>query len=177
MVSLFGGSLVFLTWNQVDLTKYCKTAPQVPSSLNRNWVHCAMISVLGFYSLFSEKLASIFKMSAERAALLLKYWPSWCIILGFFFLGLIGTYCHLKPNQISQFNVIKIFLTFEVYGSSLADKRDNGQNFTKVIILCQTMSTISRTALLGSIGWGSRETVAEFWVKIRFHSVTTDHEF
>ena len=105
----FGGSLVFLTWNQVDLTKYLKTAPQDPSSLNRNWVQCVMISVLGFYSLFSEKLASIFKMSAERAALLLKYWPSWCIILGFFFLGLIGTYCHLKPNQISQFNVIKIF--------------------------------------------------------------------
>ena len=30
------GSLVFLTWNQADLTKYFKTAPQVPSSLNRN---------------------------------------------------------------------------------------------------------------------------------------------
>ena len=40
-----------------------------------------------------------------------------------------------------------ICLIFEVCGSSLADKRDNGQNFiTKVIILCQKMSTISRTA-------------------------------
>ena len=42
MVSLFGGSLVFLTWNQVDLTKYFKTAPQDPSSLNRHWVQCVM---------------------------------------------------------------------------------------------------------------------------------------
>ena len=112
MVSLFGGSLVFLTWNQVDLTKYFKTALQVPSSLNRNWVHCAMISVLDFYSLFSEKLASIFKMSVERAALLLKSWPSWCIILGFFFLGLIWTHCHLKSNQIYQFQVIRIFVWY-----------------------------------------------------------------
>ena len=109
MVSLFGGSLVFLTWNQVDLTKYFKTAPQVPSSLNRNWVHCGMISVLDFFSLFSEKLASISKMSVERAALLLKSWPYWCIILVFFFLGLIWTHCHLKSNQISQFQVIRIF--------------------------------------------------------------------
>ena len=37
-----GGSLVFLTWNQVDLTKYLKTAPQDPSSLNRHWVQCVM---------------------------------------------------------------------------------------------------------------------------------------
>ena len=116
MVSLFGGSLVFLTWNQVDLTKHFKTAPQVPSSLNRNWVHCGMISVLDFFSLFSEKLASISKMSVERAALLLKSWPYWCIILVFSFLGLIWTHCHLKSNQISQFQVIRIFLWYLKYG-------------------------------------------------------------
>ena len=104
----FGGSLVFLTLNQVDLTKCLKTAPQDPSSLNCNWVQCVMISVLDFYSLYSENLASIFKMSTSSAALLLKSWPSWCIILGFFFLGLIWTHCHLKSNQISQFQVIRI---------------------------------------------------------------------
>ena len=109
----FGGSLVFLTWNQVDLTKYLKTASQDPSSLNRNWVKCVVVSPLDFYSLYSEKPCFYLQYEYfERAVLLLKSWPSWCIILRFFFLGLIWTHCHLKSNQISQFQVIRIFFLY-----------------------------------------------------------------